>query len=461
MNDPQGKFGKFVPAALKVADVAIANLLFFIVTLTHPEIRELANIRTVWVMVTAAYLPMLLISGPEQNQRRSYDWGVLIGNAVKVVAAHAIIFISVLAFLNIFLPATALLEFYALMVVVTPLWWILTRHVLKTLRRKGFNYVQVVVVGAGPTAHRLIEEIKSNAGFGLKIAGIFSDQPHPEFPYEVTGPISALGDFVKKEHIDQIYYTIAGENERLITSALKVADENMIDFFYVPLITRRISRGFELHNIGSVPVLSVRNNKLSSVTNQALKRTFDIVFSGLFLIVSPVIFIPIAIAIKLSSPGPIFFAQDRTGYRGKTFKCLKFRTMRVNNDADTKQATRDDDRTTKVGAFLRRTSLDELPQFINVFIGDMSVVGPRPHMLKHTDQYSKLVDLYMVRHVVKPGVTGWAQVNGYRGITDELWKMQKRVEYDVWYIENWNFLLDLKIIGRTIYNGAKGEENAF
>lgn len=146
---------------------------------------------------------------------------------------------------------------------------------------------------------------------------------------------------------------------------------------------------------------------------------------------------------------------------GKEFDCLKFRTMRVNNESDNRQATADDPRKTRLGAFLRKTSLDELPQFINVFKGEMSVVGPRPHMLKHTEEYSNLIGNYMVRHAVKPGITGWAQVNGYRGITDELWKMQKRVECDVWYIEHWTLLLDVKIMFRTIWNAFHGEKNAF
>lgn len=461
MNEPQGKYGKFIPTIFRLSDLVIVNILFFIVFLSHPDVMHMNSIRLLWVLVNTAYLPSLFWIAPQKMQTRAFYMEFVITRSFTAVVIHALVFIALLTFLNVSLPVSALLQFYGMMLVVEPVWWITTRHLLKVMRRKGYNFLRVVVVGAGPTARRLIEEIKSNAGFGLNIVGIFSDQPHSEFPYAVTGPLSALGDFVKKNNVDQIYYTIAGENERLISSALHVADENMIEFFYVPLISRRIHRGFDLHNIGSVPVLSVRNNKLSSAFNQALKRSFDIAFSGLFLLVSPLIFIPIAIAIKLSSPGPVFFVQERTGYKGKTFRCLKFRTMRVNDDADSKQATRNDDRTTKVGAFLRRTSLDELPQFINVFLGDMSVVGPRPHMLKHTDQYSKLVDLYMVRHIVKPGVTGWAQVNGYRGITDELWKMQKRVEYDVWYIENWSFLLDLKIICRTVYNGAAGEENAF
>ena len=153
--------------------------------------------------------------------------------------------------------------------------------------------------------------------------------------------------------------------------------------------------------------------------------------------------------------------RKRTGYKGKEFTCLKFRTMKVNTTSDTAQASKNDPRKTRVGDFLRRTSIDELPQFINVLRGDMSVVGPRPHMLAHTDQYSKLIDKYMVRHLIKPGITGWAQVNGYRGQTGQLWQMERRVEFDVWYIENWSFLLDLKIVMRTIVNALHGEENAF
>ena len=157
----------------------------------------------------------------------------------------------------------------------------------------------------------------------------------------------------------------------------------------------------------------------------------------------------------------MFFKQKRTGYLGREFYCLKFRTMRVNAEADSTQATSNDPRKTKVGDFLRRTSLDELPQFINVWRGDMSIVGPRPHMLAHTEQYKALIDRYMIRHMVKPGITGWAQVCGYRGNTDELIKMEKRVRADVWYIEHWSIMLDIKIFIKTIVNGFVGEENAY
>ena len=190
------------------------------------------------------------------------------------------------------------------------------------------------------------------------------------------------------------------------------------------------------------------------------KRTLDLVISSIVLLLSPIIFLPIAIGIKLSSPGPVFFRQQRTGYRGKSFECLKFRSMRVNAQSDSLQATKDDPRKTKFGNILRKTSLDELPQFINVFKGEMSIVGPRPHMVQQTQEYSELIDKYMLRHTIKPGITGWAQVNGYRGPTDTLDKMEKRVEFDVWYAENWNFMLDIKIIFLTVFNAIRGEKNA-
>lgn len=175
----------------------------------------------------------------------------------------------------------------------------------------------------------------------------------------------------------------------------------------------------------------------------------------------PIIYIPIALGIKLTSPGPVFFKQKRTGLYGKDFYCYKFRTMKINADSDKVQATKDDPRKTKFGNFLRKTSLDELPQFINVFLGNMSVVGPRPHMVSQTEDYRKQIDKYMIRHAVKPGITGLAQVKGFRGATEHLWQMEKRVEYDVKYITNWNFFLDIKIIFLTVFNQLVGEDNAY
>lgn len=205
--------------------------------------------------------------------------------------------------------------------------------------------------------------------------------------------------------------------------------------------------------------MTLRNRPLERLLNKMMKRGFDVVVSSVALVMLPLLGLPIAIAIKLSSPGPVFFVQRRTGYRGKEFNLYKFRSMKMNDEADTKQACENDSRITKIGSFLRRAYLDELPQFLNVWLGDMSVVGPRPHMLLHTDKYSGIVDSYMTRHEVKPGITGWAQVNGLRGSTEELWKMRERVRYDLWYIENWSFFLDLKILYKTLCEFLPGKKH--
>ncbi|HWZ36571.1 MAG TPA: exopolysaccharide biosynthesis polyprenyl glycosylphosphotransferase, partial [Mucilaginibacter sp.] len=218
----------------------------------------------------------------------------------------------------------------------------------------------------------------------------------------------------------------------------------------------------KVENYDHIPVISVRPEPLENMLNRSIKRAFDIFFS-LFVIVFVIswLFPILAVIIKLQSKGPVFFTQMRSGKDNVPFKCYKFRSMRVNADSDTMQATRSDSRITPIGAFIRKTSLDEFPQFFNVLIGNMSVVGPRPHMVSHTERYSQLIDQFMVRHFLKPGITGWAQINGFRGETRTTDDMLQRVEADVWYLENWSFLLDLKIIFLTFWNVIKGEENAF
>ena len=209
-------------------------------------------------------------------------------------------------------------------------------------------------------------------------------------------------------------------------------------------------------------VISMRNEPLEDLGNRIRKRLFDIFVSSMVVIfIFSWLFPIISLLIWFESKGPIFFKQSRSGKENKGFSCLKFRSMRVNDKANEEQATKDDTRVTRIGKILRRTSLDEFPQFLNVLKGDMSVVGPRPHMLKHTDSYSRIIGQYMVRQLLKPGITGWAQIKGFRGETKTPDQMQKRVEHDLWYMENWSLMLDLKIIFITVLNTMKGEENAF
>jgi putative colanic acid biosynthesis UDP-glucose lipid carrier transferase len=209
-------------------------------------------------------------------------------------------------------------------------------------------------------------------------------------------------------------------------------------------------------------VLSLRKEPLDDVGNRIKKRVFDLVLSSLFIILVLSWLVPIVgLLIWLDNRGPVFFVQQRSGKGGKPFGCIKFRSMKVNRDANSKMATKNDSRITRLGRFLRKSSLDEMPQFFNVFMSDMSIVGPRPHMTKHTDDYSKMLNHYMIRHFLKPGITGWAQIHGFRGEIKYMEDINNRVEYDLWYLENWSLWLDTRIIAMTAFNMAKGEKNAY
>ncbi|HEY0177188.1 MAG TPA: exopolysaccharide biosynthesis polyprenyl glycosylphosphotransferase, partial [Pedobacter sp.] len=241
------------------------------------------------------------------------------------------------------------------------------------------------------------------------------------------------------------------------------ADKQLLRLKFIPDLAGALTAPYTISYMGGeFPIITLRNEPLESMGNRFKKRVFDMVFSSLvILFVLSWLYPLIAILIKLQSKGPVLFKQQRSGINDEPFWCYKFRSMRMNTDSDKKQATKNDDRITPIGRFLRKSSLDEMPQFFNVFLGDMSVVGPRPHMLRHTEEYKKIIGQYMVRQFVKPGITGWAQVNGYRGETKDDSAMEKRVECDIWYLEHWSSALDVRIIFMTIINVFHGEENAY
>lgn len=242
-------------------------------------------------------------------------------------------------------------------------------------------------------------------------------------------------------------------DERESAKFIDFCENNLVHFYSVPALPNYCQRRMNVEFVYEIPIMTIRKEPLASSFNRFCKRIFDILFSLFVLIVFYWwIYILVALVTKFTMPGPVLFRQKRSGQYGQTFECLKFRSMKVNAEADTLQATKNDPRKTKWGSFLRKTNIDEMPQFINVLKGDMSVVGPRPHMLKHTEEYGKLIDKYMVRHYAKPGITGWAQVTGWRGETSELWMMEGRIKEDIWYLEHWSLLLDVVIIMKTVLN---------
>lgn len=454
--------GRFIPFLFNVGNLAIVNLTFWFTIVLYPQITfDATSLRELWLCVNVAMLPSAFLEHLRRHESRAIRMENVMRSTLTASGLHLLTFLSLISFLRIIVvPTMAFVIFYATLTGATMLFSLCGNFALKAYRRRGYNFTKVIIIGTGPTAMRLYREMKEDPGFGYHVLGFFDDEVAPSFSGKYLGKIADLEKYATGADIRQIFYTLSGHSDSLLR-VTKIADDNVAEFYYVPQIPHTLARGFQLHNIGSMPVLSIRANPLKSTVNRAIKRTFDLFVSGTFLLFYPLIYIPVAIGIKLSSPGPVYFKQERTGFRGRSFQCLKFRTMRVNATSDSAQATKDDPRKTKFGDFLRRTSIDELPQFINVWKGNMSIVGPRPHMLRHTEEYTRLVDRYMVRHAVKPGITGWAQVNGYRGITDELWKMERRVECDVWYIENWTLLLDIKIMCRTVINAVQGDKNAF
>lgn len=455
--------GRYIRPALLFVDCLIFNLLFWVTLLIYPGFAaQIPKVWLLWIYVNVSLVPVLLFAARIQNHRfRVIVLDRVFLNSLFAVGIHALFFLSIIAFFDtVGMPTRMYVTYYVMLTVVEVGWSLLSRHLIKKYRRRGYNFARVAIVGANSTSGRLLKEMLADPGYGYRVLGFFDYSDPGEFEGRYLGNISELRDFVSKNKVEQIYYALPG-NDKSMTEVVKIADDNVAEFFYVPKISPYVSRNFESESIGAVPIISVRHNPLKKNVNRWLKRGFDIAFSSVALIFYPLIYLPVAAAIKFTSPGPVYFKQQRTGYKGEPFVCLKFRSMAVNTEADSTQATKGDMRVTAIGEFLRRTSLDELPQFINVWKGDMSIVGPRPHMLRHTEEYSRLIDRYMVRHLIKPGITGWAQVNGFRGQTDKLWKMEKRVENDVWYIEHWTFTLDLKIIVRTFINIFKKDENAF
>jgi len=261
--------------------------------------------------------------------------------------------------------------------------------------------------------------------------------------------------------IDEVYVSILPEDMPFAHSLIEEAERQCIRLKLVPDLSAEQEIPLEMSFMGEMPILSIRHQPTYQASNRFKKRFFDLAFSSLVLVfILSWLYPLIAILIKLESPGPVLFKQQRSGKDNKSFWCYKFRSMHVNQDSDLKQASKNDSRITRLGKFMRKTSLDELPQFINVFQGYMSVVGPRPHMLRHTEEYRLIIEKYMVRQFLKPGITGWAQVNGYRGETKDSHLMERRVAHDIWYMENWTTMLDVKIIFLTVINVLTGEENA-
>ncbi len=331
---------------------------------------------------------------------------------------------------------------------------------------KSKLHKKIAIVGYNETGVELAKYFQGNNNI-YSFEGFFDNGSEYYSVNEngnIVGSIEQCIDFAIENNIQEIYSTILPEQHDEVIKLVEFADRNCVRVKFVPNI-KVSTPGLNhppIQYLGDFPVISLRFEPLQELKSRIKKRLFDIAFSSFMILFILSWLLPIiALLIKLESKGPVFFKQLRSGRDNKPFWCYKFRSMKINGHSDILQASKSDNRITRLGAFLRKTSLDEFPQFFNVFIGNMSVVGPRPHMLKHTEKYSALINKYMVRQFLKPGVTGWAQVNGYRGETINIESMEKRVEYDIWYMERWSTMLDIRIIIMTIINIFRGDEQAY
>jgi len=322
----------------------------------------------------------------------------------------------------------------------------------------GSNFRNAVIIGYTPESIRLKELFETRNDYGYRFLGFFSDKKSNA---NISGRLEALQDFVIRNKVDEIYCSLNEISNEQLKDLVDFADENNKTIKFIPDTKEIYSKNLKVEYYEFFPVLSLRKTMLHDPITKAFKRFFDVVFSLIIIFGLLSWLVPLlAILIKLESPGPIFFKQGRPGIDEKEFFCYKFRSMQINKTTE-KEASKNDPRVTKIGRFMRKTSIDEMPQFLNVLMGDMSVVGPRPHLWSQNKAYGSKIKKYMVRHYVKPGITGLAQVRGFRGEIETDEDMINRIKYDVFYIENWSLILDIKIIVQTVINIFKGEDKAY
>jgi putative colanic acid biosynthesis UDP-glucose lipid carrier transferase len=453
---------------LPVTDILMLNIIYFaasyVTTLFGTPLTNELNKHHIivcsllWLLSTALF--GLYTAYGSRKLERIYrgTW--------RSIAFHFVLFISYLLFFNEDdFSRKFLLIFYFLLIV----GFILNRFVGTSIQYIVLNKFKaakkVAVMGSNGTAMRLSVYLQGQRS--LEFYGFIGDD---DTIYD-NGTEGVVSEFVSQklsEAVDygvkEVYVAVAPQRMADVKGLVAEADRLCIRLKFIPDLGGSLNSPYTISYMGGeFPIITLRNEPLEEIGNRFKKRAFDVIFSSLvILFILSWLYPIIAFLIKWESKGPVLFLQNRAGRNNQIFKVFKFRTMGVTEaDTEYKQATKDDNRITKIGAFLRRTSLDELPQFINVFYGDMSVVGPRPHPLLLNDHYQEIIKKYMVRHFVKPGITGWAQVNGYRGETKEKVDMENRVKADIYYIENWTSMLDVRIVFMTIINIFRGEENAY
>lgn len=465
VNDFGSRYDSLMRYFVIVGDLLLCNLIFFFAFRFGRTIGYSSTLQS-HLVISAIYLACIANGGVILHIRKTRRSQIVV-HMLRNIFWFTLCATPVLAWGRFAMPSWSLyLLCIAAMFVVITSFRIAMRFLMETYWKHMRGRNGVVLVGSTENNVALFHELADDPLIGYRVLGYFDFAPNENF----SGECEYLGEpqdvipYLEEhsEEVSSLYCCLPSRHKDVILPIVGYCENHVVRFYSVPNVRNYISRQMHFNMLGSVPCLSLHEEPLSRIENRAVKRTFDIVFSLLFLCT---LFIPILIVVtiitELTMPGPVFFRQKRNGLNGREFTCIKFRSMKINDQADTLQATKDDPRKTRWGNIMRKTNIDELPQFINVLLGDMSIVGPRPHMLKHTEEYSKLINKYMVRHYVRPGITGYSQVTGFRGETKTLEQMEGRIKRDIWYIEHWSFWLDIFIIIKTVTNVFKGDEEAY
>jgi putative colanic acid biosynthesis UDP-glucose lipid carrier transferase len=460
------QFKRYLQITLIVLDIIILNLAYFfckILILKHTKSYSLNAYAFYWIISNSFWFFLSFFL-------RTYAYKVILSFDVftkRTLQVYLVWIILIMFYLYFSRELNVSRLFIVSTFIVFLVGLLINRFIYlglnKYFKNSGYLINKVIILGYNETAKKLARHFEEDR-LNTKLIGYIDNEEniHELSHYPILVGVQNTLQIAKQLNIQEIFSTITPEQNKSIYSLMHQSEKECIRFKIVPNLSMFITREVHIEYFGELPILSLRSEPLDDVGNRIKKRCLDLLISICVIMLVLSWLIPIlGLLIFLESKGPIFFKQLRTGKDKKTFYCLKFRSMRSNAEAHIKQATQNDSRITKIGRFIRKTSLDEFPQFINVFRGEMSIVGPRPHMVKHTSDYSLLVQDYMVRQFIKPGITGWAQINGYRGEITNPEQIKMRVNKDLWYLENWTLWLDLQIIFLTLYYICKGDKNAF
>ncbi|RII36661.1 undecaprenyl-phosphate glucose phosphotransferase [Clostridium chromiireducens] len=409
-----------------------------------------------YIQFSILIIPINLIVFNFFNLYHSFRTTAFIKECSQIIKANTILTVILLSLYFIFrlvdISRWVIVNFYFVNITLITLKRFALRKVLSNIRAKGLNLKHVIIVGAGEVANEYLQVIKSNKAFGYSYSGYVANNAN--FIGEKLGNYDDLYEVLDKYKPDEVVCALDISDAKYIENVVSDCEKSGTKISIIPFCYKYIPSQPYIDQIGNIPLINLRRIPLDNLGNAFIKRSIDVIASLILIICTSPIMILTAITIKLTSKGPVIFKQNRVGLNKQLFTMYKFRSMKVNSEENTGWSTNTDPRKTKFGSFIRKFSIDELPQFFNVLKGDMSLVGPRPELPHFVENFKNEIPLYMVKHQVKPGITGLAQVNGYRGDTS----ITKRIEFDIHYIENWNILMDVSILFKTVFKGLKNNE---